>query len=103
MTETTQSVAFPARRDYPLDPPPVLKVLQATEPIARAQLYDGSEAWLVTGYELAKTILRDETFSADAGRAGYPRVHPTLSHFTSGQLNHMDDPEHGIYRRMLAP
>jgi len=94
---------FPPPREFPLDPPPLLRALQATEPIARVALYDGGEAWLVTGFATAKTLLRDDAFSADAGRPGYPRVHPTLTHFTSGQLNHMDAPEHDVYRRMLAP
>lgn len=95
--------AFPSPREYPLDPPPLLRDLQAAGPISRVGLYTGDEAWLVTGFETAKTVLRHEAFSADAGRPGFPRVHPTLSHFTSGQLNHMDPPEHDIYRRMLAP
>lgn len=103
MTASLELPLFPPPREYPLDPPPLLRTLQATDPISRVRLYDGGEAWLVTGYETSKELLRDETFSADAGRPGYPRVHPTLTHFTSGQLNHMDSPEHDIYRRMLAP
>jgi len=103
VTVAQELPVFPSPRDFPLDPPPLLRELQATTPIGRVRLYAGDEAWLVTGYHTAKTLLRDESFSADAGRAGYPRVHPTLTHFTSGQLNHMDAPEHDVYRRMLAP
>jgi cytochrome P450 len=94
---------FPSPRVYPLDPPPVLRELQASQPVARVRLYGGTQSWLLTGYETARTVLHDETFSADAGRTGYPQVHPTLTHFTSGMLNHMDGPEHDVYRRMLAP
>lgn len=94
---------FPPPREYPLDPPPILRELQDAGPIARVRTYDGGHAWLISGYEVSKELLRDETFSADAGRPGYPRVHPTLTHFTSGQLNHMDSPEHELYRKMLAP
>lgn len=106
MTVTDQHTMlpfFPPPRVDPLDVPPLLLELQRTKPITRVRLYDGDEAWLVTRYEDARVLLRDDAFSADAGKPGYPRVHPTLSHFTSGQLNHMDPPEHDVYRRMLAP
>lgn len=103
MTAPLTYPMFPPPREYPLDPPPLLRDLQKTGPIARVSLYAGDEAWVVTGFEAAKAVLRHEAFSSDAGRAGFPRVHPTLSHFTSGQLNHMDPPEHDVYRRMIAP
>lgn len=94
---------FPPPRNSPLDPPPLLLELQQARSVARVRLFDGGEAWLVTGFEDSRVLLKSDAFSADAGKPGYPRVHRAHSHFTSGQLNHMDPPEHDVYRRMLAP
>lgn len=96
---------FPMARDRtaPLDPPPELAEMQRQTSVGRISLYGGEEARVVLGYDACRRILRSPAFSADFRSPGYPRVHPTLSHFAAGQLNHMDPPEHDIYRRMLAP
>jgi cytochrome P450 len=90
-------------RPGPLDPPPELAEMQRHAPVGRISLYTGEEAWVVLGYDACRRVLRSPAFSADFRSPGYPRVHPTLTHFAAGQLNHMDPPEHDTYRRMLAP
>jgi cytochrome P450 len=90
-------------RTGPLDPPPELAEMQRHAPVGRISLYAGEEAWVVLGYDACRRVLRSPAFSADFRSPGYPRVHPTLTHFAAGQLNHMDPPEHDTYRRMLAP
>jgi cytochrome P450 len=90
-------------RTAPLDPPPELAEMQRQAPVGRIRLYGGEEAWVVLSYDACRRVLRSPDFSADFRSPGYPRVHPTLTHFAAGQLNHMDPPEHDTYRRMLAP
>jgi cytochrome P450 len=94
---------FPMVRTSPLDPPPELAEMQRHGPVGRIRLYGGEEAWVVLSYDACRRVLRSPDFSADFASPGYPRVHPTLTHFAAGQLNHMDPPEHDTYRRMLAP
>jgi cytochrome P450 len=96
---------FPMARDRsaPLDPPPELAEMQRHGPVGRISLFGGEEAWAVLSYDACRRVLRSPAFSADFQSPGFPRVHPTLTHFATGQLNHMDPPEHDIYRRMLAP
>jgi cytochrome P450 len=90
-------------RTTQLDPPPALAEMQRKGPVGRIRLFGGEEAWAVLGYDASRQVLRSPDFSADFQSPGFPRVHPTLTHFATGQLNHMDPPEHDIYRRMLAP
>jgi cytochrome P450 len=94
---------FPMPRAYPLDPPPALVEMQAEGPIGRIRLYRGDEAWVILSYAECMRLLRLPGFSADFERPGYPIVNPTLTHFASGLLHHMDPPKHDVYRRMLAP
>jgi cytochrome P450 len=94
---------FPMSRTSPLDPPPELAEMQRNASVGSIRLYGGEEAWVVLSYDACRKVLRSPAFSADFRSPGYPRVHPTLSHFAAGQLNHMDPPEHDTYRRMLAP
>jgi len=94
---------FPMERESPYDPPPRILRLLLDEPVSRVTLWDGAEAWLVTRYEDVRTLLTNPNLSADVRKPGYPKVSAALAHFTEGLLNHMDSPEHDLYRRMLAP
>ena len=80
----------------------ILQLLR-DEPVSRVTLWNGQEAWLVTRYEDVRTLLTNPDVSADVRKPGYPKVSAALAHFTEGLLNHMDSPEHDVYRRMLAP
>ncbi|MFI9386594.1 cytochrome P450 [Kutzneria sp. NPDC052558] len=85
----------------PFDPPPGLR---GTGPISRVRIWDGSTPWVVTGYEAHRRVLTDDRFSSDARKAGYPAesaaVAERIHEFRS--LIMMDDPEHGMQRRMLS-
>lgn len=48
-------------------------------------------------------MLSDPRLSSDISKPGYPKVLPGLAYFGEGHLDHMDPPEHDVYRRMLAP
>ena len=103
MTPTPEQPRFPMERESPYDPPPGILRLLREEPVSRVTLWDGHEAWLVTRYDDVRTLLTNPDLSADVRRPGYPKVSAALAHFTEGLLNHMDSPEHDVYRRMLAP
>src|SRR2546423_671040 len=102
-TPTPEQPRFPMERESPYDPPPGILRLLREEPVSGVTLWDGHEAWLVTRYDDVRTLLTNPDLSADVRRPGYPKVSAALAHFTEGLLNHMDSPEHDVYRRMLAP
>ncbi len=100
--------AFPGVRDpeHPLDPPPDLMRLRAeTGPVARVEIWNGSCPWLVTGYDELRTLLTCPHVSVDAETPGYP---PFNAGMAARQRRvrtfiNMDDPEHAVHRRLLAP
>ena len=94
---------FPMERESPYDPPPPLLRLLREEPVSRVRLWNGQEPWIVTRYDDVRNLLTNPDVSADVRKPGYPKVSAALAHFTEGLLNHMDSPEHDVYRRMLAP
>jgi cytochrome P450 len=67
---------------------------------------DGHVGWLVTGYDVARTILADQRFSIRRDLAHSP--HEALPHDTRadpappGLFVRMDPPDHTRYRRMLV-
>ena len=102
---TEDLVRFPIRKQdsCPFDPHPAMRALDSRA--ERIRLWDGSTPWLVTGYELSRTLLVDPRVSADSTRPGYP-------HFDEGSRERrkdgrsfvaMDDPEHARLRRMVSP
>jgi hypothetical protein len=95
---------FPPPRDSPLHPPPLLLEYQRTAPIAPMRMINDEIAWVVTRFQDSREVLLSDAFSSEAARPGYPRVNLTHAAFSSsGQLHHLDPPEHDRYRRMLAP
>ncbi|MET7328975.1 cytochrome P450 [Nonomuraea sp. NPDC005650] len=53
---------MPFDRPLPLEPPPAYARLRATSPVARVLAPDGQEAWLITSYQAAATVLSDRRF-----------------------------------------
>ncbi|MGE3448433.1 MAG: cytochrome P450 [Microbacteriaceae bacterium] len=99
---------FPAIRDpeHPLDPPPALLRLRDEEgPVARVKLWNGSMPWLVTGYDELRELLVSPHVSVDTEKPGYPHFNAGMAarqHRIRTFIN-MDEPEHGVQRRLLAP
>lgn len=92
---------MPLRRDR-LDPVGELGSIRATEPVSRLKLPFGMRAWLVTGYDEARTILGNTTgFSSDftnlVGSAGLSAEQ------NPGGLGFTDPPDHTRLRRLLTP
>src|SRR5690606_11370929 len=57
-----------ARGKCPLDPPPDLLERRGGGPVQPLPLANGALAWLVTGFDEARTVLADPRFSADKMR-----------------------------------
>jgi cytochrome P450 len=95
------SVLWPLWRDG-LDPVPELGRWRAEKPVSRLPVPFGVRAWLVTGYEEARTVLGTvEGFSNDfgnlAGGVGVGAQH------NPGGLGFADPPVHTRLRRLLTP
>ncbi|MET7773881.1 cytochrome P450 [Nocardia sp. NPDC005366] len=103
MSAPTDIPVFPMARDTgcPFDPPPQLR---RADRITRVRIWDGSEPWLITGYDDVRALLGDRRVSADATRPGYPISTVALRAAVqrSRPFMSMDDPEHAIYRRLLT-
>jgi cytochrome P450 len=95
---------FPPARRCPFDPPPELGNLREREPVSQARIWDGSAVWLVTGYDDQRAVLADPRFSADAARPGYPHISAGSAFLRQRSQSFLaqDDPEHGVFRRMLT-
>jgi cytochrome P450 len=95
---------YPFPRTAPLDPPPELAEVRATDPVSTVELWDGTPALLATRYDDIRHILLDPQISSDTTRPGFPQASESAATFRSGQraLNRMDSPRHDVHRRMLA-
>ncbi|MEO3805930.1 cytochrome P450 [Nonomuraea sp. B1E8] len=97
----------------PFDPPPGLRGESAVRPL---DLLNGARAWLVTGFDEARTVLSDARFSADKVRhrdatslqphevsemEAQPRE-PEVAERQDGLFVFMDPPEHTRLRRLLT-
>ncbi|MCX4903241.1 cytochrome P450 [Streptomyces sp. NBC_00878] len=98
----TQPVAFPQDRTCPYHPPAYESL---SRPLSRVTLYDGLEAWLVTGHAAARELFVDRRLSSRSDRPGFPIPSARLAGFREAvpALIGVDDPEHGTQRRMLIP
>ncbi|MEO3874164.1 cytochrome P450 [Nonomuraea sp. B12E4] len=98
----------------PFDPPPGLRGEGAVRPL---DLLNGARAWLVTGFEEARTVLSDARFSADKVRhrdatslqphevAEMDAAEPLKAEVAEredGLFVFMDPPEHTRLRRLLT-
>ena len=95
---------FPMTRTRPLDPPPAYGEMRETAPISRVELWDGREAWFVTGYDLVRQLLSDPRVSADSTRPGYPSQNAAMKVVTERYRTFvvMDPPAHTKQRRLLT-
>lgn len=93
---------FPIRRGCPFKPPVEYDAFRATGSPVQVRLYNGTPAWVVTGFEDVRAILGDERFSSDITNPGYPIFSQALEpmrHMPT--LVTMDGPEHTRLRRLV--
>ncbi|MBB4940031.1 cytochrome P450 [Streptosporangium album] len=90
----------------PFDPPKELVEAREHGPISRFPFPDGHQGWLVTGYDLLRSILADPRFSS---RKEFMRHHPLMDlsgieipPAPPGEFLLMDEPQHGRYRKPLV-
>ncbi len=103
MCESLHTVTkLPTAREpgCPFDPPAELIDARRHGPISRYTFPGGKPSWLVTGYDLVRSVLADPRFSArrellNMGDFEVPPAPP-------GEFLLMDDPQHRRYRKPLA-
>ncbi|GAA0985642.1 cytochrome P450 [Acrocarpospora macrocephala] len=95
---------LPLDRECPMHPPKTYARLQANEPVARAEVYNGDKVWLITKYEYVKALLGDERFSAVPSMPGYPQLSAGVGAAALEERTflRMDNPDHDHYRKMLT-
>jgi cytochrome P450 len=98
---------FPMTRGCPFAPPPRYAELRESEPISRATLPGGQQAWLITRHDLVRQILADHRLSSDVTRPNYPMTLVIPRQLLIQQqrmgaaLINADPPEHTDRRKMV--
>ncbi|WP_431911074.1 cytochrome P450 [Nonomuraea jabiensis] len=90
----------------PFDPPKELIQTREHSPITPYSFPDGHQGWLVTGFDLVRSVLADPRFSS---RKELMRHHPTIDYgdievppAPPGEFLLMDEPQHSRYRKPLV-
>jgi cytochrome P450 len=103
-TVTTMPTARPS--GCPFDPPAELIDAREHGPISRFPFPDGHQGWLVTGFDLVRSVLADSRFSS---RRELMRHHPLVDFgdievppAPPGEFLLMDEPQHSRYRKPLV-
>lgn len=92
------------RSGCPFDPPAELLDARRHGPISRYTFPGGEPGWLITGYDLVRSVLADSRFSS---RREF-MLHPTIDYgdmkappAPPGEFLLMDEPQHSRYRKPL--
>ncbi|GAA3465541.1 cytochrome P450 [Nonomuraea roseola] len=109
MSESLHTIeTMPAARQpgCPFDPPKELVEAREHGPISRFPFPDGHQGWLITGYDLVRSVLADARFSS---RRELMRHHPLVDYgdievppAPPGEFLLMDEPQHSRYRKPLV-
>ncbi|MGW1060141.1 cytochrome P450 [Micromonospora rubida] len=88
----------------PFDPPAELVDARRHGPISRYTFPGGKPGWLITGYDLVRSVLADSRFSSRRELM----LHPTIDYgdievppAPPGEFLLMDEPQHSRYRKPL--
>lgn len=103
MSESVHTVAtLPTERQAgcPFDPPAELLDARRHGPISRCTHPGGRPGWLITGYDLVRSVLADPRFSSRKELMNV--VDFELPPAPPGEFLLMDDPQHRRYRQPLA-
>ncbi|MEU4233963.1 cytochrome P450 [Nonomuraea sp. NPDC026600] len=106
MEHTVTTLPTARQPGCPFDPPKELIDAREHGPISRYPFPDGHQGWLVTGYDLVRSILADPRFSS---RKELMSHHPTIDYgdievppAPPGEFLLMDEPQHSRYRKPLV-
>jgi cytochrome P450 len=103
MSESLHTVpTLPTARQpgCPFDPPAELLDARRHGPISRCTHPGGKPGWLITGYDLVRSVLADPRFSSRKELLNV--VDFELPPAPPGEFLLMDEPQHGRYRKLLA-
>ncbi|MGI5479247.1 cytochrome P450 [Streptomyces lavendofoliae] len=103
MSESVHAVTtLPTERrpGCPFDPPAELMDARRHGPISRYTHPGGKPGWLITGYDLVRSVLADPRFSARKELLNV--VGFELPPAPPGEFLLMDDPQHSRYRKPLV-
>ncbi|MEW2396132.1 cytochrome P450 [Streptomyces sp. NPDC046862] len=97
---TVTALPTARRSGCPFDPPAELLDARRHGPISRFTHPGGRPGWLITGYDLVRSVLADSRFSSrkellNVGDFEVPPAPP-------GEFLLTDEPQHGRYRKPLA-
>ncbi|WNM31399.1 cytochrome P450 [Streptomyces sp. Li-HN-5-11] len=97
---TVTTLPTTRRTGCPFDPPAELIDARRHGPISRFTHVGGKPGWLITGYDLVRSVLADPRFSSrkellNVGDFEVPPPPP-------GEFLLMDEPQHGRYRKPLV-
>ncbi|MGW3118235.1 cytochrome P450 [Streptomyces sp. NPDC001107] len=97
---TVPTLPTTRRSGCPFDPPTELLDARRHGPISRFTHVGGKPGWLITGYDLVRSVLADPRFSSrkellNVGDFEVPPAPP-------GEFLLMDEPQHGRYRKPLV-
>ncbi|WP_380282861.1 cytochrome P450 [Kitasatospora purpeofusca] len=88
------------RSGCPFDPPAELLEARRQGPLSRFTHVGGNPGWLITGYDLVRSVLADPRFSSRKDLMNV--VDFAIPPAPPGEFLLMDDPEHGRYRKPLV-
>lgn len=103
MTDTVHTVTtLPTERPSgcPFDPPAELVDARRHGPISRYTHPGGKSGWLITGYDLVRSVLADPRFSSRKDLLNV--VDFEIPPAPPGEFLLMDDPDHSRYRKPLV-
>ncbi|MER5324824.1 cytochrome P450 [Streptosporangium roseum] len=106
MEHTITTMPTARQPGCPFDPPKELIQAREQSPISRFPFPDGHQGWLITGYDLVRSVLADPRFSS---RRELMRHHPLVDlgeievpPAPPGEFLLMDEPQHSRYRKPLV-
>ncbi|MFB4288931.1 cytochrome P450 [Nonomuraea sp. ATR24] len=106
MEHTVTTMPAARQAGCPFDPPKELIEAREQSPISRYPFPDGHQGWLVTGFDLVRSVLADPRFSS---RKELMKHHPTIDYgdievppAPPGEFLLMDEPRHSRYRKPLV-
>jgi cytochrome P450 len=101
-----EPIAFPVHRSHRFDPPEEYRRLRAECPVSRLRLAGGRVGWLVTRYDDVRAVIADPRFTPPLAQVN-PIEDPPLTDeelaVPPGTFSALDPPEHGRYRKLVAP
>ncbi|MFF0559432.1 cytochrome P450 [Streptomyces sp. NPDC004266] len=103
MSESVHTVTtLPTERPSgcPFDPPAELTEAREHGPISRYTHPGGKPGWMITGYDLVRSVLADPRFSSRKDLMNV--VDFELPPAPPGEFLLMDEPQHGRYRKPLV-